>query len=54
MLATWSIRSNDGPVAPDERSFLAKALEMGVQSTGSMLRVRSDHAPIFTKKRVYL
>jgi hypothetical protein len=54
VLATWGIRSNDGPVVPDEGSFLAKAPEMGVQSTGSMLRVRSDHAPIFTKTRFYL
>ncbi len=38
----------------DEGSFLAKACEMRVQSTRSILRIRSDHAPIFTKKRFYL
>jgi len=37
----WDIRSSDRPVVPDGGSFLAKVREMRVQSTRSMLRVRS-------------
>ncbi len=54
MQATWDIRSGNRPVVYDEGGFLAKACEMRVQSTRSILRMRSDHAPIFTKKRFYL
>src|SRR5260370_38156384 len=35
-------------------SFLANVREMWVQSTRFILRVCSDHAPSFTKKRLYL
>ncbi len=54
VLATWDIRSGNWHIAHDGASFLAKACEMRVQSTRSILRMRSDHAPIFTKKRFYL
>ena len=54
VLATWDIRSGNRPVVYDEGGFLVKAREMRVQSTRSILRMRSDHAPIFTKKRFYL
>ncbi len=40
-----------GPVVQDGASFLAKVGEIRVQSTRSILRIPSDHAPIFTKKR---
>jgi hypothetical protein len=43
-----------GPLVHDGANFLANAPEMRVQSTRSILRVRSDHAPIFTKKRFYV
>jgi hypothetical protein len=42
-----------GPVVQDGASFLAKVGEIRVQSTRSILRIRSDHAPIFTKKRFH-
>jgi hypothetical protein len=54
VLATRDIRSGNLPVVYDEGGFLAKACEMRVQSTRFILRMRSDHAPIFTKKRFYL
>ena len=38
----------------NEVGFLAKAREMRVQLMRSILRMRADHAPIFTKKRFYL
>ncbi len=52
--SAWDIRSGNRPVVCDEGGFLAKACEMRVQSTRSILRMRTDHAPIFTKKRFYL
>ena len=54
MLATWDIRSKNRPVVDDEGGFLAKAREMRVQSTRSILRVHSGYASIFPKKRFYL
>ena len=52
--SAWDIRSGNRSVVHDEVGFLAKAREMSVQSTRSILRMRSDPAPIFTKKRFYL
>src|SRR5436190_16503166 len=51
VLATWDIRSENRPVVHDGASFFAKACEMRVQSTRSMLLVFSGHTPIFTKER---
>ncbi len=36
------------------KELLANGYDMRVQSTQSILRLRSDHASIFTKKRFYL
>jgi hypothetical protein len=51
VLATWDIRSENRPIVPNGASFFAKAGEMRVQSTRSMLLVFSGHTPIFTKER---
>ncbi len=39
VLATWDIRSENRPIVPNGASFFAKAGEMRVQSTRSMLLV---------------
>ncbi len=53
VLATWDIYSGNRPVLHNGASFLAKTRGIRVQSTKFILRVCSDHAPIFTKKRFH-
>jgi hypothetical protein len=43
------IRSGNRPVVDDEGGLLTKACEMRIQTTRSILRMRSDHVPIFTR-----
>jgi hypothetical protein len=54
VLATWDIRPGNWSVAHDKGGFLAKAREMRVHSMRFILRMCSDSAPIFTKKRFCL
>jgi hypothetical protein len=49
----WTSVQEIGPVVHDGASFLAKGCEIRVQSTRSILRICSDRAPIFTKKRFH-
>jgi hypothetical protein len=53
VLATWDIRSGNRAYCARWSNFLAKVLEIYVQSSRSILCICFDHAPIFTKKRFH-
>src|SRR5260370_26107484 len=53
VLATWDIRSGNWAYCADGASIFAKVGEIRVQLTRFILRIRSDHTPIFTKKRFH-
>jgi hypothetical protein len=53
VLATWDIRSGNWAYCADGASIFAKVGEIRVQLTRFILRIPSDHTPIFTKKRFH-